>query len=124
MTIATTVETDGDRAVVVKRATGADVERLRLEGDRLERARHPGVVPVLRSEPTPEGWELCTAHRGRPVSAAGAGDPLSVAQVARLTAAVASTLADLHDLGLAHGRIDATHVLMGEHGRTVGCGRG
>lgn len=124
MAIATTVETDGERAVVVKRGTDADAERLRLEGERLERARHPGVVPVLRSEPAGEGWELCTAHRGRPVGAMGTADPLSVPQVARLAAAVASTLADLHDLGLVHGRIDATHVLVGEHGRAVVCGLG
>jgi hypothetical protein len=56
-----------------------------------------------------------------------AGDPVSqwtgsVAAVAGLGAAVAATLADLHDIGLVHGRLDATHVLVGGDGRPRLCG--
>ena len=115
------VESVGDRPVVVKRASGRAGERLRREGERLERASHPGVVPLVQHGATDDGWELCTRHAGRPASACG---PLTVAQVASLAAGVASTLADLHDLGIVHGRLDASHVLVGDHGRPVLCGFG
>ena len=115
------VESVGDRPVVVKRASGPEGERLRREGERLERASHPGVVPLVQHGATDDGWELRTLHAGRPASACG---PLTVAQVASLAAGVASTLADLHDVGIVHGRLDASHVLVGDHGRPVLCGFG
>jgi hypothetical protein len=60
-------------------------------------------------------------HAGRPLSVLGQLDP---ARAGAIVAAVASTLADLHDLGLVHGRIEAGHVLVGDHGRPVLCGFG
>ncbi len=121
MTVTTGVEADGTQAVVVKRGSAATVEQLRLEGERLRRASHPGVVQVLRSAPAGDGWELRTAHAGRPLSILA---PVSVPQAAAIVAAAASTLADLHQLGLVHGRVDASHVLLGEQGRPVLCGFG
>ena len=79
------------------------------------------MVPLLQHGATDDGWELRTLHAGRPASACG---PLTVAQVASLAAGVASTLADLHDVGIVHGRLDASHVLVGDHGRPVLCGFG
>lgn len=117
----TTVEVDGDRAVVVKRSPAHAVEQLRREGERLRRASHPGVVEVLRSAPAGDGWELRTAHAGRPLAIL---DARTVPQVAAVVAAVASTLADLHALGIVHGRLDPSHVLVGEQGRPVLCGFG
>ena len=121
MVSTTRVESVGDRPVVVKRAPGPAGERLRREADRLERASHPGVVTVVHHGATDDGWELRTRHAGRPVSSVGR---LTVSQVASLAAGVASTLADLHDLGIVHGRLDESHVLLGEHGRPVLCGFG
>ena len=115
------VESVGDRPVVVKRASGPEGERLRREGERLERASHPGVVPLVQHGATDDGWELRTLHAGRPASACG---PLTVPRVASLAAGIASTLADLHDVGIVHGRLDASHVLVGDHGRPVLCGFG
>ena len=68
MSMATTVEASATGAVVVKRATEADADRLRAEGERLRRASHPGVVQVVASEPVQDGWELRTVHAGRPLS--------------------------------------------------------
>ncbi len=119
MVVTVSVETDGGRAVVVKRGTDDDADRLRREGERLERARHPGVVPLVRSGRTDDGWELRTLHGGRPVATLSA---LTPAHVGGLAAGIASTLADLHDLGVVHGRLDGTHVLVGEQGRPVLCG--
>ncbi len=123
VSVSTGVGLSGDAAVVVKRAsgTGAAAERLRLEGERLRRASHPGVVSVVRSAPSGDGWELVLQHAGRPLAALG---PPTPRQAGVLVAAIASTLADLHDLGLVHGRIDASHVLLGVHGRPVLCGFG
>lgn len=115
------VETDCDGPVVIKRGQGDDAERLRLEGERLARARHPGVVGLVRSGAVGDGWELCTRHAGRSVASLGA---LTAPQVAGIAAGVAATLADLHELGLAHGRIDGSHVLVGDQGRPVLCGFG
>src|SRR5687768_17603691 len=98
---------------VVKRATGADVASLRAEAQRLEVAAHAGVVQLLTSSGTDEQWELSLAHAGGPVDVAGA---LTVTQIAAIVASVAATLADLHESGIVHGHIDASHVLIGRHG--------
>ena len=121
MTITALVELDGDRAVVVKRATAAEAERLEREGLRLRTARHPGVVEVLHSAAVGDGWELRMTHGGRPLAAV---PDLAVPQAAGLIASLASTLADLHQVGIVHGRLDPSHVLVGEQGRPVLCGFG
>ena len=118
----TGVEMGDGGAVVVKRAAGASgVDALRREGERLSRSAHPGVVPVVRSGPTPDGWELVLAHGGRPLSSSTPRPPRVAAAIA---ASVATTVADLHDLGIVHGRLDASHVLIGDQGRPVLCGFG
>jgi hypothetical protein len=121
MMTTTTVESEAGRPVVVKRASGKAATRLRREAERLQRARHPGVVVVVRSGATDAGWELATDHAGRAVAGLGR---LRVPQVAGLVAGVAATLADLHGLDIVHGRVDATHILVGAHGRPVLCGFG
>lgn len=122
------VDLDDDVPVVVKSATGPAAERLRREHDRLHQAVHPGVVALAGApawsdgpDPTADGadeHELRTCYAGEPV-ARWTG---SLRDVAGVGAAVASTLADLHDLGIVHGRLDATHVLIGEDGRPRLCG--
>ena len=41
MNISVEVLSDEDRPMVVKRARGTDIDRLRLEGERLRAASHP-----------------------------------------------------------------------------------
>ncbi len=106
---------------MVKRADAGGAPSLQREGERLAQASHPGVVQVLGSGPADGGWELRTAHAGRPLSIV---EPLTVPQAAGVVASLASTLADLHQMGVVHGRIDGSHVLVGEHGRPVLCGFG
>ena len=115
MNVHVTVDLHGDTLVAVKTATGADaVERLRHESARLADARHAGVVALV-------SWRdvepAIAPGGGAPVPAAElrtgyAGEPLtrwtgSLAEVGGVAAAVASTLADLHDIGIVHGRLDA-----------------
>ena len=130
MNVHVTVDLDGDILVAVKTATGADaVDRLRHESARLADARHPGVVTLVSCR----DLEPATApSAGAPaptcqLRTAYAGEPLtrwtgSVADIGGVAAAVAATLADLHDLGIVHGRLDASHVLLGDGGRPRLCG--
>jgi serine/threonine protein kinase len=81
---------------------------------------HPGVVRLIRADgdPTDElvtGWvdggDLTRVQLDTPQMLAGIG------------AAVATTLADLHDLGLVHGAVIPAHILL-DAGRPVLCGFG
>jgi hypothetical protein len=140
MSMQVTVALVAEGPVAVKTATGADdVARLRLEAERLERAAHPGLVAVVG--PATGGVDESLADRGADdgtddsvegrasaeIRTRFAGDPVthwsgSVGAVAGLGAAVAATLADLHDIGMVHGRLDATHILVGDDGRPRLCG--
>jgi hypothetical protein len=100
------------RAVAVKRTAPE-------EATRLAAAAHPGVVEVLRTVPSGDGLELYLAHAGQPL---GMLPALPVAQLAAVVASVAETVADLHGLGIVHGRIDVSHVLIGADGRPRLCG--
>ncbi len=140
MSMQVTVALDPEGPVAVKTATGADdVARLRLEAERLERAGHPGLVAVVGAATggVDEARADFGAEDGTEDSVEGrasveirtrfAGDPVthwsgSVGAVAGLGAAVAATLADLHDIGVVHGRLDATHILVGDDGRPRLCG--
>jgi hypothetical protein len=125
-----TVDLDGDTLVAVKTAAGAQaVDRLRHEATRLADAAHPGVVSLVACRdlepavPADGGagepsCELRTAYAGEPLTRWTG----SVADVAGVAASVASTLADLHDAGIVHGRLDASHVLLGDAGRPRLCG--
>jgi hypothetical protein len=50
--------------------------------------------------------------------------PLELEEVAGVAAAVASTLADLHGMGLVHGAVSPGHVVLDRDGRPVLCGLG
>jgi hypothetical protein len=140
MSMQVTVTLDAEGPVAVKTATGADdVARLRLEAERLDRAAHPGLVAVV-GPATGEGDDARAGRRAEDGADDGvegrasveirtrfAGDPVthwsgSVGAVAGLGAAVAATLADLHDIGVVHGRLDATHILVGDDARPRLCG--
>src|SRR5512132_620395 len=129
MSMQVTVALDSEGPIAIKTATGAgDIARLRLEAERLERAAHPGLVAVV----TPASGD--DVHVSRAEGDADivlrtrfAGDPVShwagsVAGIAGLGAAVAATLAELHDVGVVHGRLDSTHILVGDDGRPRLCG--
>ena len=110
---------DDEGPVVVKSAAAGAQDRLRAEVERLSRAVHPGVVTVVGSSvDPPRGIELRTRFAGEPVSAWTG----TVANIAGLGAAVAATVADLHGIGIVHGRIDEGHVLVGDDGRPRLCG--
>lgn len=119
MSMLVRVTTDDDGPIAVKTATGDDDRaRLRLEAQRLRRAGHPGLVAVVGANAASADGELRTRFAGDPVSQWTG----SLAHVAGVGAAVAATLADLHEMGIVHGRVDASHVLVGHDGRPRLCG--
>ena len=88
----------------------------------LEAARHPGVVELLGVDEGPDGPVARTAALdGQSLDRLPS---LGAEEVAGMMAAVASTLADLHDIGLVHGGLTAEQVVVGTDGRPVLLGFG
>ncbi|MDQ1418213.1 MAG: eukaryotic-like serine/threonine-protein kinase [Acidimicrobiaceae bacterium] len=108
------IEVDRAAGELHKRAeTAEEAARLRREAEILAVARHPGVVELRRADATELTLRLVDA------------EPLSAA-TAEIGVAVATTLADLHDLGVVHGALRSDHILVDRSGRPTLCsfGRG
>lgn len=92
--------------------------RVPEEAAALAQARHPGVVELVDTA----GDVL----RTRMVDGRSLADMkvMPAPEVAGMAAAVATTLADLHDLGMVHGAIEASHVLLAADGRPLLCSLG
>ncbi|HEX2575086.1 MAG TPA: hypothetical protein VHK88_01985 [Aquihabitans sp.] len=110
------VTTGPDGPLLIKWADGpAARDRLAREAERLRRLRHPGVVELLD-------------HADDHLTIAWAGTHTlalvkpSIADAAAILADVATTVADLHEVGIVHGRLDPAHVVIGPEGRPRLCG--
>lgn len=115
-----TIETSGEVATVAKRAEGTRARaRLAREADVLAAIAHPGVVRLVAYRTDEDRDELITEFAG--ASTLADHRPSDLAGVAGMGAAVADTLADLHELGLAHGALQADHVVLGARRRPVLC---
>lgn len=112
-----------DAGTFVKSAErDSEREKLAREARTLTACAHPGVV------------RLVATHGGDPPAALvldrvgtrtlGDCHGASVKELARVGAAVATTLDDLHHLGYAHGAMCAEHVLLDDDGRPVLCSFG
>ncbi|HEX9546531.1 MAG TPA: hypothetical protein VF942_04290, partial [Acidimicrobiales bacterium] len=111
------VEIDRDASLVTKRGeTPDEAERVRREAEVLAVARHPGVVELVGSE----GGSLTL----RLVEAAADLAALSRTELLAVAASVATTLADLHDIGVVYGGHLEEHVLLDREGRPVLCSFG
>lgn len=97
----------------------APPERIAAEAAFLAQAPLPGVVEYVSHD----GSSLRTVRvDGHPLSASPT--PFDCGEIAGLGAAVASILADLHDRGLAHGSLNADHVIISDSGAPVLCSLG
>jgi tRNA A-37 threonylcarbamoyl transferase component Bud32 len=102
--------------------TDLDRKRLAAEARLLASVPHPGVVHivgVIGGDP-PDALEFQLVSGGTLV---GRG-PQPVQVAAGFGTALATTVADLHDVGVAHGALRPEHVLIGAGGRPVLCGFG
>jgi serine/threonine protein kinase len=112
---------EGGRVLACKRAADPDdAERLRHEASVLSRAQHPGVVELVSCREVDDVLTLYTVFAG--AHTLETAPPLAVDQAGATLARLASTVADLHRLGIVHGRIDPSHVLLGPGARPVLCG--
>lgn len=110
------VRADG---LVAKRAESAlDRSRLERAAAVLKLAAHPGVVQMVEA-----GDDALVLERVDGPSLDQLGDR-SVEEVAGWGAAVATTLADWHDIGCTHGAVLADHIIFHADGRPVLCGTG
>jgi len=87
-------------------------------------AAHPGVVGLIAGTAGGQaggagGSVLTRALRGRPLPTLA---DLSASEVARLGAAVATTLADLHEVGVIHHALSAEHIVVSPEGMATLCG--
>ncbi|MBW3580187.1 MAG: hypothetical protein KY447_03220 [Actinobacteria bacterium] len=119
----TTVALASDgRAVVVKRGAA---ERLGHEARMLRLAASARVVELAEpaegcDEPGDDGV-LCSVFVGGGTLAEQLERPLDGQRAVEVAASLATTVADLHELGIAHCRLSADHVLVAD-GSVVLCG--
>ncbi len=113
----TTETRAGENGPIVVRTATTEAARplLAQEGGRLDRSRHPGVVKLLAASDD----ELTIAWAGAQTLELLAA-PIAV--LCGVLTSVASTVADLHEIGIIHGRLDASHVVIDADGRPRLCG--
>jgi hypothetical protein len=124
---------DGRLAVTKRAANGPGADRLRREADILRGAAHPGVVELFGIVDLEGGVVLHTAFVGGGTLAeqivppdrttsSGATKAPDAVRGAQVAAALAATLADLHDRGIVHQRVTADHVLVTDVDQVRLCG--
>jgi hypothetical protein len=99
-----------------RRASGAAGDDLRREAQILAHARHPGVIEVIDVRLNATTTEIDTLA---PDGVALGRIALGVEELAGVIATVATTVADLHDIGVAIGSIAVDAVVIGDDGRAV-----
>ena len=114
----TTAQRESGLVAIKAASTPEQIADLAVEAARLRQARHPGVVALVDHRVGDERAELHLAFAGEPLD----GWRGTVPQAAGLVAAIAATVADLHDVDIVHGRIDQSHVLISSDGRPRLCG--
>jgi tRNA A-37 threonylcarbamoyl transferase component Bud32 len=117
------VTRDEASGTVSKRAgTLGERQALAREASNLRAVAHPGVVRLIQAEggDPPDALVLALVDGGN--LAEIAAQPVEV--VAGIGAALATTVADLHDIGFVHGAICPEHVLIDDQGRPVLCSFG
>lgn len=109
--------------VVHKKGLGtSSAARVRREAEVLEAARHPCVVELIDCSGDDASAELRTRWIGsHNLSQTPITDPVAMA---RMVAALANTVAELHARGITHNRIEPTHIVFDASGAPVLCGFG
>src|ERR1700730_17363552 len=97
-------------------ASGPAGDALGREAQILAHARHPGVAELIDVRVDATTTEIETAvPDGLPLRRVA----LSIEELAGVMATVSTTVADLHDIGVAHGAITIDGVVIGDDGRAV-----
>ncbi len=114
--------TDLGGSPVVERRSADPEYRARLvrAASVLRELNHPGAEALVGITDDGETTALRTAFAGG--RSLRSSPPSTISALAGVGAALARTLADLHDLGIAHGPIGAHQVILGTGDRPVLCG--
>ena len=113
------------QVVAVKRPTRSSFHAgalLEAESAVLRSARHPRLVSSMGI--ADDGQALLLAPRCCGSLAEWTHPPLDPSEVAGLVRDAAEALSAVHEAGWVHGRVDATHVLVGPDGRAILAGLG
>jgi len=100
-------------------AEGSAGAALGQEAALLAHARHPGVVELRGTHVDPDAHGRTTIVTIRPEGQTLAGRALEADELAGVVAVLATTIADLHDIGVAHGGLRPEVVVVTEGGRPV-----
>jgi len=118
---AVTVSRTADRLIAVKQVPAGHASQIEREAEILKQLDHPGVVRFVDVVETPDhGRALHTEFVSSDTWAIR--PPTDPAERAAGVVALAAVIADLHDMGIAHCRLNPSHVLHGEDDRPVLCG--
>jgi hypothetical protein len=110
---------ESGRLEVVRSSPPEDAGRLRATVDAMRAAAGAGAVDVLDVSDDGDAVEVVLAYAGRsPVA------PMAPLELARVGAALAAILSDLHLRGRAHGSLVVDHVLVDADGAVRLCGWG
>ncbi len=106
-----------------RRATHAEGRvALRYEASLLHMLRHPGVTELIRITDGDDATELTTRSGSDRTLAdwdGTQGESVDTAVIVGVLASLATTCADLHDLGVVHGRIEPQRVAIPPSGQPV-----
>jgi len=108
------------RVAVPKEATARALLVRRL--DTLATLEHPHLVPLIAISPNgPDNLDVRLSRTGAVdlPTAVGSRGPLTAAEGAGVTVAIAQALAALHSVGLVHGGVRATDVLLRSDGSAM-----
>ncbi len=118
---AVTVSRSEDRLIAIKQVPAERAEEIGREADLLRRLDHPGLVRFIDVVETTDGGRAL--HTEFVNSDTWATRPLTdPAERAAGMAALAATVADLHQMGVAHLQLTPPHVLHGANDLPVVCG--
>ena len=109
---------------LIRKQAETDSDRLQLarEAAILRTAAHPGVVELVTVD-NPVGPDAIVLRRVDGPTLAERS-PLPPEALSWTGAALATTIADLHDIGVVHLALEPGHVIVDQAGRPVLCGFG
>jgi len=123
MTQRLSLEQIDGQTVVAKRAVDGEQRRqLAHEARQLGSLQHPGVVGLVSYTEGDSHDTLMTTCAGTVTLADYS--PADLGAVAGVMAGAATVLSDLHAAGMAHGAVQADHVIIGESRHAILCSFG
>ena len=121
--VAVVIEANTDDLVARKVGTNPSaIVAIAREALVLSQLRHPNIVELVRTESAVGTSTLVTHFAGRTTLAQF--QPVDAVAVARVGAALLTTVSEIHELGWVHARLTEEHCIVGANGRLTLCALG